>query len=460
MLRTISISVVVGTRPEIIKLSSITKELAQTPGVELDLIHTGQHYDWSMSKAFFEELSLPKPKIFLGASSITHTQQLALITVRLQRHLATGRTSWLVVEGDTNSAMAAALTAAKLRIAVAHVEAGCRSYDLSMPEELNRRIISECATLNFAPTENCAMNLMREGFPMSRITLTGHPIVEVVNGAMHMGCGAEIFDRLDIEPNRFVLATLHREENVDNSGKLRNLIKSLAEIGSTVVFPLHPRTKKRIREFRLSGYLKRDCFVVTPPLKYVDMLTLIKNAALVFTDSGGMQQEALMLGTPCLTARTTTEWMETVMAGANALVATRTREILKRSRYLLQNVSMVKSKLTRVRNPFGDGKATERIVRILLDRRISAAASKPMDFLTGGLPTSRMIKVNTNQISWTELRPFVPYVNMVLDKREILMVPDTRQALRRDQKLWMLGPTKILEKLQRLCANQYRGKGR
>jgi len=449
----ISIAVVAGTRPEIIKLSPIIKSLAPISGIEFDFIHTGQHYDWNMSQVFFEELSLPKPSHFLGIGSGTHAHHLAMTVTRLQKYLAARKTSWLVVEGDTNSAMAAAITAAKLRIPVAHVEAGCRSYDLSMPEELNRRIISECAALNFTPTENCTLNLMREGFSLSRIAFTGHPIVEVVNEAQRRMNSKRTCNQFGVQPNEFVLATFHREENVDDRGKLRTLIRSLARIGSTIVFPIHPRTQRRIREFGFGSYLKRSCFVAIPPMKYIDTLAMIKNAAFVFTDSGGMQQEALMLGTPCLTARNTTEWIETVLAGGNTLIGTSKTAIMEHSRYLLENVSIVKTKLKDVENPFGDGKATLRIVRTLLEARIGASTWESMDFLTDGLPESRIIKVNRKFIAPKELRRFLPYVNMIFDRRETPIVFRAKQPLKRGHRIWMFGPQRALERFRRCCVN-------
>jgi UDP-N-acetylglucosamine 2-epimerase (non-hydrolysing) len=409
-----SVAVVVGTRPEIIKLSSIIKVLRKQQRFRMHLIHTGQHYDWNMSRVFLDEFDLPEPEVFLGVGSGTPPQQVARTVTTLDAALSGKKISGLMVLGDTNSAMAAALTASKLRIPVAHVEAGCRSFDLTMQEELNRRLISQCAALYFTPTENCTLNLLREGFPNSRVIFTGHPILEVIKGVQERIRGNRTCARLGVEPNQYIFATLHREENVDNRERLHALITSLAGIHSRIVFPIHPRTRRRLREFKLERFMHERNFITTPPMAYVDTLAMIKNAACVITDSGGVQQEAMILGTPTLTARRTTEWIETVLTGANILVGTNRRRIIHNSNRILRDVSTLKRKLRTLRNPFGDGRATDRIVRALEIALSAWCARKSTENTYPWLP----VPASAKRVELLPIRravQFPPYVNMVFD---------------------------------------------
>lgn len=438
------IAVVVGTRPEIIKLSSVVDALDRQSGVHLKFVHTGQHYDWNMSNAFLKELDLPEPNIFLEVRSGTNLQQVARVITRLEKHLSNMHIDWLVVEGDTNSAMAAAMVGAKLGIPVAHVEAGCRSYDPRMQEELNRRVISECATLNLTPSRNCTLNLMREGVPLSKIRQTGHPIVEIVRAARQHAHDEEILDKFGLEPEGFAFATLHRAENVDDPKRLRTIIRSLAGTKCKVVFPVHPRTRRRMREFRIGRFLERDCFLEIAPMSYMETLAMIKNSAFVFTDSGGVQQEALLLGTPCLTARENTEWVETVLAGANTLVGASERLISKNANFLLNHVSTVKKRLKDANNSFGDGKATQRIVRALAEPIDTSTMIGPWNFLRDGIPLLRVAKID-KKIHSSITRRLLPYINMVFDVNGKPIALEGRKVLSVSQSVLMFAPQKVVE---------------
>lgn len=285
---------------------------------DLRIVHTGQHYDWEMSAQFFQELDIPKPDKFLGVGSGTQGQQLSRIIASTEVGLAEGPIELAVVEGDTNSALGVALAASKNSIPLAHVEAGCRSFDKTMPEEINRILIADCADLNLAPTENCLKNLQSEGIPDSRIILTGHPIVSLLHHLRNEVSHSDIMQRTNVKKRKYVLATTHRQENVDSPERLRSILKSLSNLETTVVLPIHPRTRKNARTFKLDKFLKK--IKATVPLGYLDTLRLIRDAEAVITDSGGIQQESFLLGTPCLTIRKTTEWMETVSNGGNLLV--------------------------------------------------------------------------------------------------------------------------------------------
>jgi UDP-N-acetylglucosamine 2-epimerase (non-hydrolysing) len=399
-----------------------------------------------MSREFFEELRLPDPTTFLDVGPGAPIEQIALIMKQLQKHIAERRAHWLVVVGDTNSATAAAMAAAKLRVPVAHVEAGCRSYQPYMQEEVNRRTVSDCSAIHFTSTENCTLNLMREGFSISSIFLTGHPIVEVVDGLLHELRDRQVCDHFDVESGQFVLATLHREENVDDRAILATLLRSLCKMQVPVVFPIHPRTMQRIREFGLGRYLRCKSLKTFSPLKYLDTLALIKNAAFVFTDSGGVQQEAFILGTPCLTARNTTEWIETAQAGANTLVGHDASQILRNSEYLVKNVATVKKRLARKPSVFGDGSATRRIIRLLLDSEVRYSAFEGIDALHNGFATLRALRITKNGIN---VRRFVPYISMVFDKQDKPIVPEPGRKLHSGEIVLMFGPDRIIRKLTR-----------
>ncbi len=311
------LAVFVGTRPEIIKMASVLEALRPS-SFDVSLIHTGQHYDWEMSGQFFKELGLAEPDEFLGVGSASQGMQLAKVVKATEKYLLKQGTIIATAEGDTNSALGAALAASKNNIPFAHVEAGCRSFDRAMPEELNRILISDCADLNLAPTKNCIGNLQREGIPDSRIKLTGHPIVTLLSKVRNRITSIQVVKEMKLKEHGYVLLTTHRAENVDGRRRLKATLKEANELPTKVVFPVHPRTGRNISRFHLKSLLSN--IITTRPLSYFETLALIRSADAVITDSGGIQQEAFLLQTPCLTIRTTTEWVETVEAGVNSLV--------------------------------------------------------------------------------------------------------------------------------------------
>ncbi len=330
---------VVGTRPQFIKLATLSKELRKR--YQEIIIHTGQHYDDDLSKVFFSELSLPKPDYNLGIGSAEHGKQTGRMLEGIEKVLLSRKPDLVIVYGDTNSTLAGALAAAKLNIPVAHVEAGLRSYRQSMPEEINRVLTDHVSTLLFCPTPTSVKNLKKEG-----ITKGVHLVGDVMYDSLidHLKVAekkSRIMGRLNLREKGFYLLTIHRAENTDIQGNLKKVTQIIAHLDKKVVFPIHPRTRKKLREFKLmSRLLSLSNLILIDPVSYLDMLILEKNAMYVLTDSGGVQKEAYFLKTPCLTLRDETEWVETLGGKWNQLVGLNPRQVLfrlKRSKRLNWN---------------------------------------------------------------------------------------------------------------------------
>ena len=314
------IATVVGARPQFIKAAAVSRRLAQA-GVVERLIHTGQHYDPALSQTFFDELGLPAPAHHLGVGSGPHGAQWGRMLEALEAVFVAERPDVVLVYGDTNSTLAGALAAAKLHVPVAHVEAGLRSFNRAMPEELNRVLTDHASRWLLAPTEAACANLRREGIEPAHIHLVGDVMFDVARlYAERAGEVGEVLGRLGLEPGGYALATLHRAENTDDPARLGWLCGALAALSSRcpVVLPLHPRTRAALRRLGLSDAL--GAVQVIEPVGYLDMLALTRGARLVATDSGGLQKEAFFHEVPCVTLRDETEWVELVEAGWNRLV--------------------------------------------------------------------------------------------------------------------------------------------
>lgn len=313
---------VVGARPQFIKAAVVSRALRTLPGLEEVLVHTGQHYDPSMSNVFFEELEIPRPNHNLGIGSGTHGAQTGRMLEALEQVMLQAEPDWVMVYGDTNSTLAGTLAAAKLHFPVAHVEAGLRSFNRQMPEEVNRVLSDHAADLLFAPTETAVANLRREGILGEQVRLVGDVMYDA---ALHYGAKAErvsvILERLGLEPGGYTLATVHRAENTDNPVRLRTIVDGLSLVAREmrVVWPLHPRTRGALERAGI-GLSSNGRLVATEPLGYLDMVKLEKNACVVATDSGGVQKEAFFYEVPCATLRRETEWVELVELGWNRLV--------------------------------------------------------------------------------------------------------------------------------------------
>lgn len=349
------ILIVIGTRPEIIKMSPIIRECSRR-GLEFSVLHTGQHYSYAMDRIFFEQLDLALPAYNLDVGSGTHGVQTAAILSGVENVLLNHRPDVVLVQGDTNTVCAGALAAAKLHIMVGHVEAGLRSFDRSMPEEINRIIADHISDQLYAPTDTSRQNLVREGIPAEKITVTGNTVVDAVRQNIRIGQQkVHPLEDLGLEPGGYFLVTAHRAENVDDSVRLGEILAGLRNIsgkfGLPVVFPMHPRTQKMVREFSLST----EGIQVIDPVGYLEFLLLESNAALLLTDSGGVQEEGCILSVPCVTLRGNTERPETIDTGANILAGTHPDTILAAVNQMID--------VPRTwNNPFGAGDAARRII--------------------------------------------------------------------------------------------------
>lgn len=357
------ISFVLGTRPEIIKLSPVIRECERRT-IPFSILHTGQHYSYEMDRIFFEELELPEPDFPLDVGSGLHGEQTGKILAGVERVLSGHRPGIVLVQGDTNTVLGGALAAAKLHIPVGHVEAGLRSFDRNMPEEINRIVADHVGDFLFAPTGTAAGYLRHEGIPDEKIFITGNTVVDAVREHLTIAQKrTDLLSRLGLEEMEFILVTAHRSENVDVREKLMGILDGLAAVhektGIPVIFPVHPRTRKMMEEFGL--YLPSIRLI--EPLGYLDFLLLESNAALLLTDSGGIQEEGCVLKIPCVTLRENTERPETLEVGSNVLAGTNPHTILDKAMEMInRNPSW--------ENPFGDGRAAKKIVDILEDKSL------------------------------------------------------------------------------------------
>jgi len=354
------ITVVLGTRPETIKMAPIIN-LLQRRGSKPTLIHTGQHHDYELCEQFIHQLGLPRPSHSFKLSESNAAGQIGEIMVRLERVLGKSTAKLLLIQGDTNSMLAAALTGIKVGVKIGHVEAGLRSFDWRMPEEHNRRMVDHVSDVLFAPTKRAKANLIDEHI-QGKIYVTGNTVIDTLDQYLPIAAKESgIMDQ--IEFNDYALVTVHRAENVDDPIVLTNFVQSFIESPIPIVFPVHPRTRKRLRQqhpYRKLAY--SDNIQILPPVGYFDLLMLMKNCKLIMTDSGGLQEEATApsIRKPVLVLRLSTERPEAVEAGFAKVVGVEKERILK----AITNVLDKPPKLPH-RSPFGDGRAAERIVRIV-----------------------------------------------------------------------------------------------
>ncbi len=354
---------VVGARPNLMKIAPILAELRRRD-VVATLVHTGQHYDDRMSDAFFRDLGIADPDHYLGIGSGTHAAQTAQVMLALEPLLAEQRPDLLLVVGDVNSTLAAALVAAKLQIPVAHVEAGLRSFDREMPEEINRVLTDAVADYLFVTESSGLENLRREGVPDERVHFVGNVMIDTLLAHRERARALEMPHRLDVPPRGYAVVTLHRPSNVDSPESLGPIVEALLEIQALlpVVFPVHPRTRARLVA---SGLIERlqtaPALRLLEPLGYLEFLGAVAEARLVLTDSGGIQEETTILGVPCLTLRANTERPVTITEGTNVLVGTSPAAAVTAVRRTLEGVPVA------ARRPaLWDGRAAERIVDVLL----------------------------------------------------------------------------------------------
>jgi UDP-N-acetylglucosamine 2-epimerase (non-hydrolysing) len=357
---TYKVTAVVGARPNYMKVAPIWRELEKNDRVVRSLVHTGQHYDRNMSKVFFDDLRLPKPDVYLGVGSGPHGEQTAKVMCELERVFSSGAPDLLIVVGDVNSTMAGALVAVKMGIRVAHVESGLRSFDRTMPEEINRMVTDIVADLLFTTEPSAEKNLLREGVDGAKIHFVGNVMIDSLHFYRPMAERSTILDDLSLAPGRYGLVTLHRPSNVDDPEGLRGILGVFDELGKDcpLVFPAHPRTRKIMDNNKLQ--VRSERLKILDPIGYLDFIKLMMHARLVLTDSGGIQEETTVLGVPCLTIRENTERPITVDIGTNRLVGVSPERILEEAREVLG----ARTRPGRIPELW-DGKASERIVRVV-----------------------------------------------------------------------------------------------
>tara|TARA_B100000315_G_scaffold253363_1_gene291987 strand:+ start:147 stop:1292 length:1146 start_codon:yes stop_codon:yes gene_type:complete len=358
---------VAGGRPNFMKIAPIYEEMKKYPNYfNPVIIHTGQHYDKNMSDIFFKNLGLNKPDIFLGAGSGNHGEQTGKIMIEFERHLLKKRPALVIVVGDVNSTLACSIASVKLQVLVAHVESGLRSFDRTMPEEINRIVTDSVSDFLFTTSKEAKENLLKEGIPKKKIHFVGNVMIDSLYKIKSMAEKSDILRKLGITNKNYITLTLHRPSNVDNKIKLVNILNAIKKIQKEikVVFPVHPRTIKMIKKFKLITFLKNmDNLILSEPLGYLDFSKLMACSKLILTDSGGIQEETTILNIPCLTLRENTERPVTVSRGTNTIVGSCQDKILIETNKILSNNYRIKAKR---RPEFWDGKASSRIVKVLL----------------------------------------------------------------------------------------------
>lgn len=360
------IAIVIGTRPEIIKMAPVIDEIKKR-NLDYILIHTGQHYDHEMSDQFFLDLELPIPHYNIGVGSGSHGEQTAEMMKGIEKVFIDEKPDLVMVQGDTNAVLAGAIVSSKLHIPVGHVEAGLRSFDKTMPEEINRMVADVCSHLYYVPTEESALNLVAEGINPKKVIITGNTVVDACLRNLAIAKNkSDILSQIDGHENILTL-TMHRAENVDNLERLTQITDALLELEElTIVFPVHPRTLKNLERFGIySKLVEKDHIKIIKPVGYLDFLLLLSSSSMIMTDSGGLQEEAITLNVPCMTLRYNTERPETVTAGGNILVGSKKDKIIETA-HMIMNDPKIQKKMKEAKNPYGDGKSSKKILDVTL----------------------------------------------------------------------------------------------
>ena len=451
------IIIVAGTRPEFIKLVPIIRNSKRLKGY-YTFIWSGQHYDYELSRVFFEEFGGLEPDYDLSVGSDSQGVQTAKIIQGVEGVLKRFSTPGIVVAvGDTNTVLGATLAAVKASWVFAHVEAGLRSFYRFMPEEINRVVADHVANVLFAPSIQAVLNLLYEGIDPWRIFLTGNTIVDAVR---------MILTRIEKERSKvlaevgieepYALVTLHRAENVDYVDRLGKILKGLQRVSKEIrlVFPIHPRTQKKVKEFGLENILKG--LKVVKPLGYVEFLSLLSGAEMVFTDSGGVQEEAFTLGIPCITLRRNTERPETVWLGGNILVGDDPERIVGAYRYVVEHREKIVRRVRNVENPYGDGKAGKRIAALLerlvedkgIFNRFAYSARNEPDYRNSDYPVQVLVDgAIFESMRVEEIHSKYPgvFITLIYDEKGKPLIPYVDTLIRRGWKLRLWGPKRILE---------------
>lgn len=376
-MKPLRITSLVGARPNFMKIAPLCAELRKVPGVELSLVHSGQHYGDQMSGSFFRDLEMPEPNVNLEVGSGSHAWQTAEIIKKFETVVLDWRPHVVLVVGDVNSTLAAAVVASKLGIPIAHVEAGLRSFDMSMPEEINRKLTDAVSQFLFVTEESGVRNLEKEGVPQDRIFFVGNVMIDTLLRFREAAARSAILNDLNLRRNGtqidpYAVLTLHRPANVDDEGMFRQLLAGLAQVSDLlpIFFPVHPRAMEKVRAFGLGDHLRPDSskkwdsgIIPISPLSYLNFLCLMDHARMVLTDSGGIQEETTVLGIPCLTLRENTERPVTVELGTNKIVGRDPAKIVSSAKEILQGTFRAGQQ-----PPLWDGSAAKRIVQILLQK--------------------------------------------------------------------------------------------
>ncbi|HOK05307.1 MAG TPA: UDP-N-acetylglucosamine 2-epimerase (non-hydrolyzing) [Victivallales bacterium] len=355
---------IIGARPQFIKAAALSAKIAELQkkanNIEEIIVHTGQHYDTEMSDVFFKELHIPREKYNLKVGSASHAIQTAKIMSKLENIIETEKPDFTLLYGDTNSTLAGAITAAKLKIKIAHIEAGLRSFNKNMPEEINRIVTDHLSSLNFCPTKTALENLRKEGLAKTA-RLVGDIMYDIalIFTKISENFSNKILNKFKLQKKNFILMTCHRAENTDDLKNLKEIISAANQLSQNlpIIFPIHPRTKKIIIKNRIT--LSKN-IILSKPLSYIQSITLQKNAKILLTDSGGMQKEAFFFNTPCITFRNETEWVETVKTGMNIVTGANSKKIIDAF------AIFAKKKLKKFKSHiYGDGNTAEKILKIL-----------------------------------------------------------------------------------------------
>lgn len=360
----IRVLTVVGARPQFIKAAAVSRALACTGEISEEIVHTGQHYDDAMSGAFFRELEIPEPVVNLEVGSGQHGEQTGRMLAGIERKILDRKPDWVLVYGDTNSTAAAALAAVKQHVPVAHVEAGLRSFNRRMPEEINRIVADHVSDLLFAPTQTAVNNLAAEGISGQKVALVGDVMYDA---ALFAAESAPLTDPR-LMGRAYVCATVHRAENTDDPDRLLAILDGLDQSGMPVALPVHPRTRATLEEHGRTQWAS-DRFVLLDPLPYKSMAAMVKGAAVVATDSGGLQKEAFFHGVPCVTLRDETEWVELVELGWNRLVPPRSASTIA------EEIRAAVGRTGRAGQPYGEGDAATKVAAALVGASLANAVS-------------------------------------------------------------------------------------
>ena len=366
----LKVALVAGARPNFVKVAPILKAMQRMPDAfSPTVIHTGQHYGAVMSENFFKDLGMRQPDYHLGAGSGSHAEQTARVMLALEPVLEQIQPDWVLVVGDVNSTVAAALTSVKQGFRTAHVEAGLRSFDRTMPEEINRIVTDSICDLLLTPSEDADQNLRREGIPETRIVRVGNVMIDSLSEHLPAARRLRLWEEFGFEEGRYMVVTMHRPSNVDEPNNLAEIVAALHEVGKQlpVLFPVHPRSARHLIS-KKAGSWSDSTLHFSEPLGYLSFLSLLSGSGLVLTDSGGIQEEACFLGVPCLTFRDNTERPVTISHGSNEIIGTKPQEIVSRVHARLRAGAPVRRPI-----PMWDGRSAERIATAILHAQDSAA---------------------------------------------------------------------------------------